>query len=130
LDSKTVVPAISAVLALTGALGIAYAVFRSATVQKTLELYKNENEALGKAVARLQADYLTIAAKAEELERANRVLQETVSGREAVQGLSSQLAKYEEARAGEHRAMVTLLDEMREQLAEMWRSVVRALGER
>ena len=120
----------SAILALAGALGVFYAIFRSATVQKTLDLYRDENEALGKAVARLQADYITIAAKNEELLRANQVLQETVSGREAVQALGHQLGEHQIELREEHVAMMRLLNEMREQLAELWRGVIRALGEK
>lgn len=128
--SDVIAPLASAILALAGALGVFYAVFRSATVQKTLDLYREENEALGKAVARLQGDYLTILAKNEELLRANSVLQETVSGREAVKALAAQLATFQGERHKEHEAMVHLLGEMREQLADMWRGVVRLLGEK
>lgn len=129
MDVQTILAIIGSILALMGALGIAYAVFRSATVQKTLDLYKAENEALGKAVARQQADLLTLTAKAEELERANNVLQRTVSGREAVEALGQQLNRYQDARMVEHREMTELLRDMKDQMAELWQAVVRMLGE-
>lgn len=130
MNTQLVLAVLGAILAVAGALGIAYAVFRSATVQKTLDLYRSENEALGKAVARLQGDYLTIVAKAEELERANRVLQETVSGREAIQALATHLSKEQQARSDEHRVLAQLLEDMKDQLADIWQGVVRVLGER
>lgn len=132
---------LGAVLALAGVLGIAYAVFRSATVQKTLDLYKGENEALGKAVARLQADFVAVLARAEELEKANGVLQQTVSGKEAIVALQSHLttvearrsqeySAMEARRSQEHSAMMQLLTDLRDQMADIWQAVVRALGER
>lgn len=101
---------LGAVLALTGTLGIAYAVFRSATVQKTLDLYETENAALGKAVARQQADLLTVTARLEQIERENEVLRNIVTGK----------AQLDEIRAATHltqqqhdEMMVALADVIR-----------------
>lgn len=129
MDAQVALAGIGVLLGLMGVLGIAYAVFRSATVQKTLDLYRSENEALGKALARQQADLLTLTAKSEELERANMVLQRTVSGKEAVEELGRRLSDHQEKRAVEHRQMMDLLGELREQMGELWRGVVRLLGE-
>lgn len=120
---------LGAILALAGALGIAYAVFRSATVTKTLDLYRSENEALGKALARQQADLVALTVKAEELERANEVLQRTVSGTAAVETLKTELARYQDERATEHKALMDVLMDMRDQMGELWRGVVRLLGD-
>jgi phage shock protein A len=130
VNAQTVLAILGAVLGIIGTLGIAYAVFRSATVQKTLDLYRSENEALGKAVARLTADHMALAAKAEQLETANRVLQETVSGRDAIERLTTRLVEFQADRATEHKTMMELLDDIRESLGEIWRGTARLLGER
>lgn len=130
MSAQTVLAVVGTVLGLTGVLGIAYAVFRSATVQKTLDLYRGENEALGKAVARHQADLQALQAKAQQLEQANRVLQETVSGRAAVEELAARLAEFQRDRMTEHHDMMGILREVRDQMGELWRGVVRMLGDR
>jgi D-aminopeptidase len=130
MDPQVVIAGFGLVLAAVGLLGIAYAVFRSATVQRTLDLYRSENEALGKAVARLTADQLTLQAKTEQLETANKVLQDTVSGRDAIERLGIRLVEFQADRATEHKAMMELLSEIREQMAELWRGIVRVVGER
>lgn len=129
MNAELVLTIIGGIMGLMGILGIAYAVFRSATVQKTLDLYRSENEALGKALARQQADLLALTAKAEELERANGVLQRTVSGTTAIEALKGELARYQTDRAGEHQKLMEMLGELREQMGELWRGVVRLLGE-
>ncbi len=129
MNGQVILAVLGMVLGLVGTLGIAYAVFRSATVQKTLDLYRSENEALGKAVARHAAELLALQAKAEQLETANRVLQETVSGREAIERLATRLAEYEADRATEHKAMTEELDRMRQEMQQIWRGVVRLLGD-
>lgn len=123
MNAQIILTAVGLLLGLIGTLGIAYAVFRSATVQKTLDLYKGENEALGKAVARQQADIVTLTTKVEELEKANAVLRDTVSGTAAVETLKRQMAE-------EHNTVVDILTEIKDQMAELWRGVIRLLGDR
>lgn len=121
----TILPVMGLVLAVAGALGVAYAVFRSATVTKTLDLYKEENEALGKALARQQADLLALSERLRGIEEENRVLRNVVTGKEHFDALEREAGK----RAAEHASIMAILQEVREQLAELWRGVVRVLGE-
>lgn len=111
---------VSALLAIIGALGVAYAVFRSATVTKTLELYKLENEALGKSVARLQADQLLQSERITTLENENHVLKDVVTGKAAIEHLSEEVLKAEKMRSEEHAAMMILLRDLLAQLKGMW----------
>lgn len=125
MNAEVVIGVIGAILAIAGGLGVAYAVFRSATVQKTLDLYQSENEALGRAVARQQGDLLAFGERMRALEEENRVLRNVVTGKQYLEEFSAAFAKRER----EHQAVMALLAEIREQLAELWRGVVRVLGD-
>lgn len=78
-------------LTVVGLLGVAYAVFRTNVVSRTLELYRAENEALGKALARREEEARRMAERLEAVEAANRVLRETVTGEAAVKALEQEV---------------------------------------
>lgn len=120
MDLKTLIPALSFILAAIGALGIAYAVFRSATVTKTMELYKLENEALGKSVARLQADQLIQAERITTLENENKVLKDVVTGKSAVDELQAYAEAESRMRREAEQTAITLLRDILAQLKDMW----------
>lgn len=108
MGAQTVLGIIGAVLGITGVLGVAYAVFRSATVQKTLDLYETENAALGKAVARQQVDLVAVTSRLEQIERENEVLRNVVTGKAQLDeiGAATRLAQQQ------HEAMMGVLGDV------------------
>jgi hypothetical protein len=113
-------PVLSALLALFGALGVSYAVFRGATVTKTLELYKIENEALGKSVARLREEQDVLGRQVKDLEAQNRVLENVVTGKAAIEHLTTEMMAAEGARREEHATMMVVLRDLLGQLKDIW----------
>lgn len=113
---KNIWPVVSAILALSGGLGVSYAVFKSATVTKTIELLKLENDALGKSVARLQSDQVTQSDQITKLDEQNRALRDVVTGRAAIEELARQIRHEEDARHQEHGVQETLLKDILAQL--------------
>ena len=116
MDATQGIIALSALLATAGVLGIAYAVFRSSASTKTCDLYKAENEILGKANARWEAEVARLQTKVDALSNANMVLQETVSGREELRRLAEEGRVAEQERRAEHAAIQMLLKDILAQL--------------
>ena len=126
MTTSLILPILSAVVLIAGALGIAYAIFRSTTVTKTVELYKGENEVQGKAIARQATALIDQEARIGALERENAVLRNLVVGHEQLDLLVKDSAE----RHLEHTKQIDVLCEIKELLAEMWRPMVKALIER
>lgn len=116
--------ALGLILAVAGALGVAYAVFRSTTVTKTLELYKTENEVQGKAIARQAVLLVEQEARITMLEKENEVLRNLVIGHEQLE----MLVKDTVARSIQHQEQLDTLNEIKDLLGEMWRATIRALA--
>jgi hypothetical protein len=125
-----IVSAIGAVLGGMGLLGVAYAVFTSAKVQKTVELYKLENEAQGKRIGTLEGDKTTLGERVAALERENLTLKDLATGKTFMEVLSKEITEAEAQRLLEHRAMLEALHELKETLAEMWQGMIRFFGGR
>lgn len=113
------------ILALAGALGVAYAVFRSTTVTKTVELYKSENEVQGKAIARQALQLAEQEARILVLERENAILRDLVIGKEQL----DMLLKDSIARHVEYERTLDVLTEIKGLLGEMWRSLIKTMAE-
>lgn len=113
------------ILAVAGALGVSYAVFRSTTVTKTVELYKGENEVQGKAIARQALQLVEQDARIAALERENEVLRNLVVGHDQLDLLVRDSAE----RHTEHIHQVEILADIKDLLQEMWRSVARTKAE-
>lgn len=126
--SSQVILAIGVVLSVAGTLGVAYAVFRSATVTKTIELLETENTALSKSVTRQQADLTLLQDRVGQLEQANAVLKNIVTGRTEIEALTAYAKDEARVRREEHRITVELLHEVRDLVQEMWRAIPRLLG--
>jgi hypothetical protein len=110
--TQTIAIIITAVLAVATALGLAYAVFRSTARTNTTLLYERENEALTKALTRQEAESVRLQTKVETLVNTNAVLQETVSGAQAVRTLAVEIQREEAARREEHKVMMELLKDL------------------
>lgn len=123
-----IVSAIGAVLGMVGLLGVAYAVFTSAKVQKTVELYKLENEAQGKRIGTLEAEKVTQGERLAAVERENLTLKDLATGKTFLEGLSHEMQDAENQRMVEHQAMTAALAEIKDSLGELWRGVARMLG--
>lgn len=121
-------PAVGVVAGMAGLLGIAYAVFTSARVQKTVDLYKLENEAQGKRIATLEADIARSTERLAAVEKENAVLRDLATGRTIMEALARDIREAESLRKEEHREMMARLDEMKEALAEIWQGVVSYFG--
>lgn len=113
---------------MVGLLGVAYAVFTSAKVQKTVELYKLENEAQGKRIGTLEAEKVTQGERLAAVERENITLKDLATGKSFLEGLSREMQAAENQRMIEHQAMISALAEVKDSLAELWRGVARMLG--
>lgn len=123
-------PILATIATVAGGLGIAYAVFTSARVQSTINLYKEENTAQGKRITTLEAETRVSLEKLEALRRENDMLRDLATGRSVMDGLASDLRASEEMRRQEHQAMMVLLREMHEQLVELWRGIGQFMGRR
>jgi len=95
-----------------GVLGISLANARNSQKGQIEALYEKENKALGQALARQEQESARLLAKVETLTQANTVLQETVSGTEAVRKLALELASEEKKRQEEHATMMILLKDV------------------
>lgn len=123
--TSLILPVLSAIVAVAGALGVAYAVFRSATTTKTLELYKGENEVQGKAIARQALMLTEQEARITTVERENEVLRNLVIGHEQLE----MLVKDTVARSIQHQEQLDALKEIKDVLGDMWRSLIKLLAE-
>jgi hypothetical protein len=120
--------AVAGIAALAGILGIAYAVFTSARVQKTLELYKEENAAQGKRIDSLEKERNVATERIAALERENVVLRDLATGRSVMEKLAQDVTTNEALRREEHNAMMALLVELKDMIHELWTGMVRFLG--
>lgn len=116
------------VMSLAGTLGIAYAVFKSATVTKTIELLETENTALSKSVLRQQNDLALLQDRVGQLEQANNVLKNIVTGRAEIEALTMFAREEAALRRQEHSQIVGAVEEAKDLLQEMWRAIPRLLG--
>lgn len=126
--SNQVILAIGLFLSVAGLLGVAFAVFRSATVTKTIELLEAENTVLTKSLERQRADLTLLQDRVGQLEQANNVLKNVVTGRAEIEVLTGFAKAEAQLRREEHRIIVELLHEVRDLVQEMWRAIPRLLG--
>jgi len=120
--------AVAAALGIIGLLGVAYAVFTSARVTKTLELYKAENEAQGKRIASLEAEDARKTERLAAVERENVVLRDLATGRSVMEALANDIRAAETLRRTEHESMMSVLSDMKDMINEMWQGMVRFFG--
>lgn len=99
-----------------GVLGISLANAKNSQKGQTEALYEKENRALGQANSRLENEVLRLQTKVDALTQANIVLQETVSGAEAVKALRIDMVREEQSRRDEHGAMMMLMKDLIAQL--------------
>lgn len=109
MDVKAVFAGLSVLLAVIGALGIAYAVFKSATVTKTIDLLETENKVLGQSVARQSGDIATLQGRVTSLEGENTVLRNVVTGKSAIEELGERMIAEDKIRREEHASMMAML---------------------
>lgn len=95
-----------------GVLGVSLANARNAQKTQIDSLYERENKALSQALTRQEQESARLLAKVETLANANTVLQETVSGTEAVRKLAQEIASEEKKRQQEHEVMQILLKDV------------------
>jgi hypothetical protein len=129
LDAKAVFAAISALLAVVGALGIAYAVFKSATVTKTIDLLETENKALGQSVSRQAGDITTLQERVTTLESENKVLRNVVTGKSVIDELAEKVVQEEKDRHDEHESMTFLLNSIMTLLKDILGTMRGSRGE-
>lgn len=110
MDAKSIFAGLSVLLAMIGALGIAYAVFKSATVTKTIDLLETENKALGQSVSRQAGDITMLSERVTTLESENKILRNVVTGKEAVENLTLKFNEENRARRDEHSQMMIALN--------------------
>ena len=117
MTAGTVLLAIGLVLTVAGALGVAYAVFRTSSVGRTIEIYQQENAILGQRATRLEEEVKEQRAEASKerekraaLEAALEALRQTISGEAAVGRLGEVIGREEAARREEHRQMLNHVD--------------------
>lgn len=120
---------LSLVAAVAGTLGIAYAVFTSAKVQKTVDLYKLENEAQGRRIATLEEERTRTTERLAAVEKENLVLRDLATGRSVMEALAKDYREAEAVRKTEHDTMMRLLSDIQEAIQEMWQGISRLLGQ-
>jgi hypothetical protein len=126
--SPVIVNALAAVIGVIGMLGVAYAVFTSAKIQKTVELYKLENEAQGKRIGTLEIEKVTQGERLAALERENATLRDLATGKSFMEVFSKEMSESESQRMREHQLMTATLEEIKDTLSEMWQGMIRFFG--
>lgn len=111
--------AVSMIAALAGTLGIAYAVFTSAKVQKTVDLYKLENEAQGKRIKTLEDERTLDRERLAAVEKENLVLRDLATGRSVMTEMANDYREAEKLRKAEHAKMMQLLREVHEAITRL-----------
>ena len=111
-------PIFATIATIAGGLGIAYAVFTSARVQSTINLYKEENTAQGKRISTLETETRVAQEKLTALQRENDMLRDLATGRTAVEALSREIRDAEAQRKDEHVEIVRLLTAIRDRLSQ------------
>ena len=91
-----------AALGLVGLLAAAYAVLRSAQVKTTTDLYKQQSEALAVRLSTVEQAEVECRRRMAEVEAANKVLADQVTGTTAVVALGKIME-------GHHRQVMTQL---------------------
>jgi septal ring factor EnvC (AmiA/AmiB activator) len=102
----------SVIVVVAGVLGISWANARNSQKSQIDSLYERENKALGQALQRQEQENARLLTKYEEIAQANLVLQETVSGTEAIRRLATEIAAEEKKRQEEHAVMQVLLKDV------------------
>lgn len=126
--SSNVILAIGLLLSTAGALGVAYAIFKGATVAKTIELLETENNILSKSVTRQQSDLALLQDRVSQLEQANSVLKNVVTGRAEIEALTKFAQDEAKLRRQEHGQIMVAAGEIKDLLQELWRAFPRLLG--
>lgn len=89
-------------LAVAGALGVAYAVFRSNMAMSTIELLRDNNEAQGKRLDYVEKENIQLKAQNDAQARRIEMLEDMVSGTKAIEVLSATLEQ-------RHRELISAL---------------------
>lgn len=107
---------LATIAAVSGGFGIAYAVFTSAKVQSTINLYKEENTAQGKRITTLDADVRVAKEALEAMKRENDMLRDLATGKTALEAMMATLTREETQRHAEHQAMMVVLEAIAKRL--------------
>lgn len=104
------------ILTLAGVLGVAYAVFRSSAIDRTLQVYREENAVLGQRADRLEREVAQEREKRVGLEATLAALKDTVTGESRITALGEVIAREEAARRDEHRQQMDCLQKIMAEL--------------
>lgn len=107
---------LGSVLSIAATIGLSWAVARSAALSRTSELLESENRILGQANIRLTTELAREQAKYDAERVKNSVLEETVSGRAALERVQSELNQQDRADRAEHAAHEMLLKDILQEL--------------
>lgn len=112
-------PIFATIVTVAGALGIVYAVFTSARVQSTINLYKEENIAQGKRIATLDSDVRLATEKLEAIRRENDMLRDLTTGKTAIEAMTVTFNREENLRHQEHLVMTLALEAVKDELVAL-----------
>lgn len=107
---------LAALLAIAGAMGIAYSVFRTSAKTNTVTLYERENDILEKQNARLEAETVRLEQRLQQALAEAISLREAVTQRAEVARLAEVVTREEAARREEHKVMEMLQKDLLAQL--------------
>jgi type II secretory pathway component PulJ len=99
-----------AVSILAAAFGVAYAVFTSARVRTTIEVYEKENAAQGKRIDTLEKDAEVAATRIKALEEQNTTLRDLATGKTAIEAFALVYERTQHERASEHQSVLKMLE--------------------
>lgn len=132
MNTSNVIFAIGLVLTVMGLMGVAFAVFKSSGVQKTIDILESENAALTASVARQRTDFAMLQERVLTIEGENKVLRNIATGKQAVDELTTWAKSSKEQDRAEHLEMIKILStcmgsltDLKEAVEEIWKGIIR-----
>lgn len=117
--TDTVLFAVSTLVGVAGALGVAYTVFRSASEQRLREVDQHIINNQNLLMTQLETELAKLRAEVEAFKQRADTYRESLTQRAAVDHLAELVARNEEQRRQEHEAMMRLLKDVIAQLKGM-----------
>lgn len=116
---ETVLVAISTIVGIAGALGVAYTVFRSASEQRLREVDQQIVQNQGVLIAQLEEQVRQARSECDAEKRRSETYRESLTQRAAVDHLSEVVIREEQIRRTEHETQMVLLKDVIAQLKGM-----------
>lgn len=120
---QSVVIILAGLVTVATAIGISYAVSKSAATTKAIDIYRETNAALEQRLTLAKTDLEEAQRRILKLEETVNVLKDTVTGAAIVKELGLDIAREESERKKEHREARKVLDHVEALLLQLVRGM-------